>query len=427
MPIRFLRSLRLLLALSPLFALGCAELDELRARTSVQELDIARLRADNAELEQAYFEANEGRAKETEELNRRITRLNEDLNRSMEDKGKRQRDLEVQVRNLTLGLESQRAESSARIEKTQLDYKRVAAALEEVRQKKQATEDRLAELTQAESEARGRVAQLEGEVEAQRATVTNLQEAKAKGDTQLTELKKGRIKAEARLQEISVSLEAERTKLGQATGEISRLKSEQGEAQSTLEALEAIRSENKALRAEGGELRAEIEGLKNSTGGEGPPTAIEPILQNASDAIRTAASQSPGGEAVTTELLPEGLRVILPNDLLFDTGTVLLREQSKPILVDIAQVIASVLPGRLLVIEGHTDNQPVFDLPFADNWGLGNARADAVRKFLAEDGGLPLDSVGVSTRSYHAPRGDNATPEGRALNRRVELFFPSSP
>ncbi|WP_265468757.1 OmpA family protein [Arenimonas daejeonensis] len=73
--------------------------------------------------------------------------------------------------------------------------------------------------------------------------------------------------------------------------------------------------------------------------------------------------------------------------------------------------------GGAISIEGHTDSQGAD----AANQALSQRRAEAVRRVL-EDAGLPSARLSASGRGESAPVADNATAEGRARNRRVEII-----
>jgi outer membrane protein OmpA-like peptidoglycan-associated protein len=83
------------------------------------------------------------------------------------------------------------------------------------------------------------------------------------------------------------------------------------------------------------------------------------------------------------------------------------------------------LAGRLkkenqdvyLEIEGHTDSIGKESY----NLGLGWRRAEAVRRHLNEQQGIPLFRMSVITYGEAKPVADNSTREGRAKNRRVEI------
>jgi OOP family OmpA-OmpF porin len=85
----------------------------------------------------------------------------------------------------------------------------------------------------------------------------------------------------------------------------------------------------------------------------------------------------------------------------------------------IANVVTEKLgknPGSSLVIEGHTDSTGASDY----NQNLSERRAEAVRNFFASKG-IPSSSMTTVGYGETMPRVSNTTPEGRAVNRRVDI------
>ncbi|MDH3667085.1 MAG: OmpA family protein [Paracoccaceae bacterium] len=101
----------------------------------------------------------------------------------------------------------------------------------------------------------------------------------------------------------------------------------------------------------------------------------------------------------------------------FETGGAALTEDSRPALDALGEVLAGN-PDLNVVIVGHSDNQGGLDA----NLALSKHRAEAVRDALVERGvdATRLEAHGVA---YLAPITTNATEEGRAVNRRVELVL----
>lgn len=102
--------------------------------------------------------------------------------------------------------------------------------------------------------------------------------------------------------------------------------------------------------------------------------------------------------------------------ILFATGKAALQPESRPVLKEIATTLKEHADLRIL-IEGHTDN---VGAP-ASNLTLSDARAAAVKAALVVDFGIAAERI--STRGFGdtRPALPNATAEGRAQNRRVEV------
>lgn len=114
------------------------------------------------------------------------------------------------------------------------------------------------------------------------------------------------------------------------------------------------------------------------------------------------------------------LQMALPEDVLFGSGEGELKNQDQLILHSLAEALKRV-PYTVL-IEGHTDNQPL--LPgsrYASNWELSLARAMSVVDYLTRYEGVAPTRIGVAAMGEFHPRVPNDTPEHRAVNRRIEI------
>ena len=103
----------------------------------------------------------------------------------------------------------------------------------------------------------------------------------------------------------------------------------------------------------------------------------------------------------------------------FDTDKAVVKPDSRPTLEEIAKLLRAQ-PQLNVVIVGHTDSQGGHDY----NMDLSRRRADAIAAELAKSyqiGRTRLRTAGVG---YLAPVASNASQDGRALNRRVELVAP---
>ncbi|MDR1662682.1 MAG: DotU family type VI secretion system protein [Azoarcus sp.] len=103
---------------------------------------------------------------------------------------------------------------------------------------------------------------------------------------------------------------------------------------------------------------------------------------------------------------------------LFESGSAEIR---LPYVVALERIAGALreIEGKALV-SGYTDNVPIRSLRFPSNWELSQARAETVKGLL--DGYLgQTGSIRAEGRGEADPVASNATPEGRARNRRVEI------
>ena len=113
----------------------------------------------------------------------------------------------------------------------------------------------------------------------------------------------------------------------------------------------------------------------------------------------------------------EFLVVNMPQDLLFETNSAALRPDLRRDLQSIAASISRYPDTRIEVI-GHTDNTG----SAAFNQDLSQRRAGSVANIL-RDSGVPPTRLTSFGRGEEQPVSSNLTPEGRALNRRVEIII----
>jgi chemotaxis protein MotB len=113
--------------------------------------------------------------------------------------------------------------------------------------------------------------------------------------------------------------------------------------------------------------------------------------------------------------------IVLPNDVLFDSGKIDLKSAGKTTLTQVGQVLAGIGDRRFLVA-GHTDNLPIKTAKFASNWELSTGRAVSVAKLLSA-GGVKPELVGAAGYAEFAPIASNETPDGRRQNRRIEIIL----
>jgi len=111
--------------------------------------------------------------------------------------------------------------------------------------------------------------------------------------------------------------------------------------------------------------------------------------------------------------------VVLPNDVLFDSGHASVNAHGREMLAQLATALAT-FRGRRFQVAGHTDNEPIRYSGFHSNWDLSAERALAVVGLLIQ-GGMPEASLAAAGYGEFDPVGNNTAPDGRAKNRRIEI------
>ena len=128
---------------------------------------------------------------------------------------------------------------------------------------------------------------------------------------------------------------------------------------------------------------------------------------------------------VDIEFTSQYVQLTLQGSLLFDSGSTELKEQSLPVLDQIGVMLERYAESTI-EIEGHTDNVPMSGAKYSNNDELSGGRSLSVFNYLMGHTNLDPSMVKHSGRGEYVPIADNSTPEGRALNRRVEIRIYNS-
>lgn len=105
----------------------------------------------------------------------------------------------------------------------------------------------------------------------------------------------------------------------------------------------------------------------------------------------------------------------------FDAGSADLKKTVMPALNKIAKVLENY-PEHKIIIEGHTDSDPIVRSTFASNQELSETRANVVLKYLLKNTNLETSRVSSVGRGDTRPIAKNDTPSNKALNRRVDII-----
>ncbi|MFT5383910.1 MAG: chemotaxis protein MotB [Saprospiraceae bacterium] len=127
-------------------------------------------------------------------------------------------------------------------------------------------------------------------------------------------------------------------------------------------------------------------------------------------------------EDVKVEIRGGKVHVSISDKMLFSSGSATLNTTAKRVLNKIASVLNDHNDLEVMV-EGHTDNQPMSNSCILDNWDLSTKRATAVVRTLYEDYYVAPERLIAAGRSEFVPRDDNSNAEGRSVNRRTEIVI----
>ena len=135
--------------------------------------------------------------------------------------------------------------------------------------------------------------------------------------------------------------------------------------------------------------------------------------------LESAIGQELKDHEMVMRVTPEGFVISLNELGFFNSGQAVLLPGAAPKIQRIAKVLS--LNGLDLRVEGHSDDQPIHTAQFRSNWELSTARAMAVMTLLVDDSGFDPQKISVAGYGQYRPVSTNATPEGRKMNRRVDL------
>lgn len=184
----------------------------------------------------------------------------------------------------------------------------------------------------------------------------------------------------------------------------------------------------------------ELDDYINSTGRDAEGDTIPEDLESAAEMMEEAKLQESEELAseieealeeknldkeVDIEFTAQYVQLTLNGALLFDSGSVEIKEEALPLMNQLGIILQRFGEGTI-EIEGHTDNVPMSGSKYANNDELSSGRALSVFYYLEDNTSLDMSKIKHSGRGEYIPIADNSTEEGRAKNRRVEIKIYNS-
>ncbi|MEH7380656.1 flagellar motor protein MotB [Bacillus sp. JJ1533] len=126
--------------------------------------------------------------------------------------------------------------------------------------------------------------------------------------------------------------------------------------------------------------------------------------------------------SLKTRLADEGLLVTIQDGAFFNPGSAEVRAQDVALAREISELLV-MNPPRNIIVSGHTDTVPMNNHEFKSNWHLSVMRAVNFMSLLLENNKLDPRLFSARGLGEYEPVATNETPEGRKLNRRVEVLI----
>jgi|GEM_PF-1614959 len=123
------------------------------------------------------------------------------------------------------------------------------------------------------------------------------------------------------------------------------------------------------------------------------------------------------------QLDSRGVVVSLPQELLFSPGEDRIHADALATVAAIRDELSKI-PNSVRLV-GHTDDVPIHNRRFSNNWELAAARGLRLLGLLSQDG-IAESRLSVESDGSTDPKSANDTPDGRAINRRVEIVILDS-
>ena len=302
-----------------------------------------------------------------------------------------------------------------------------AAALQALRDKLQNADDEITAMTLSLEEERKRAEEtltLLAAAAADAAKLPTEEERKkallAAAETALTAEQSRALAAERKLALLNQQITALRSQLGQLQAMLDI--SAQADADKKVQ-IEALGSQlNAALARVAGEQkrRAELEEAERKR----LEAENQDLSRFRSEFFGQLSTLLSGREGVRVV----GDRFVFSSEVLFTAGSADLASEGQAQIAGVVEIlneISNQIPSSIdwiIRVDGHTDNVPLNSTgPIRDNWELSQARALSVVRFMQDQLGFDPSRLAATGFGEYRPVADQATPEGRAQNRRIEL------
>ena len=200
----------------------------------------------------------------------------------------------------------------------------------------------------------------------------------------------------------------------------------------TLEALNEAREKSGASESEVlfGGVEQELEKLAaaideslpqdgQGQGGSSTEGEEERIASRTTEELTVALKEQIDQGLIEVEQREGKVFVTVGSGGAFPSGTADLTDEAQRIIDRIA--LSAMSPDSSIKVTGHTDDVPISNGQFRDNWDLGAGRAASVVQAIQNTGLIGGDRLEAVSKGEMEPVADNTTASGREKNRRIEI------
>lgn len=142
------------------------------------------------------------------------------------------------------------------------------------------------------------------------------------------------------------------------------------------------------------------------------------------DQVSKMVTQAGMQQKVDLTSTSKGLVITLKDNTLYAPGSAVMNQAGQNLVLEIGDALKQV-NYALIIVEGHTDSDPIHNAQFQDNISLSSSRADNVERALISRG-LQAQKIAAMGRADTVPVAPNDTAENKAKNRRVVITIYKS-
>ncbi|MBI4855971.1 MAG: OmpA family protein [Acetobacterium woodii] len=174
-------------------------------------------------------------------------------------------------------------------------------------------------------------------------------------------------------------------------------------------------------KVDGGDQGSPVEDVKLNEVKPTDGNVTEEDLKKIVEQVQSLINEKGLQNQVTVNLGDIGVWITFKDYVLFDSGSPAVKPETVGTLVELGNILKVV--DNYVRIEGYTDNVPINNSMYSNNWDLSVMRASKVLNIIVSQSGFPADKISAVGYGEYRPIAPNDTDEGKAKNRRVDIVI----